>query len=328
MPILFQIDFFYLWVRISIGCIFVMYIFYVLRALENSQLVDFAVYILLLTSFPVHYAVDRGNIDIILIILFSELLIQLKKNNIKRAAFLLGIISSIKLIFIFFGIIFLFNNNIKNQIINTLKFRSPLSYLFFSTALFHLFGFLYFGNIKQLKEYVLNFLRVRNVGSGSPVGYTAHSGSLDSLFKQLHEIFRVGYFSGDNQYLWGFWNLNKYNFRFSFILVVVIFVMVYQKKNNNLQYSDYLLIFSMLFFVFMPMSYAYRFCLLIPIVFNFLYEDNNFSKSYIFLFGILLSITDILYFKSYLEMITTSTLIISITTSTILMKIIKDKVLI
>lgn len=307
----------------------VSFIIFIIKKLEYFELKTGFVILALVSTFPMMYAVDRGNIDMMFLPLFTYFYLNIKKKNYRISILLLAIICSIKLIYIFMGILFVaeykgtsFLNMLKKEI-RLDGFSIPL---LITTVFIHSFGFLYMGNYKQAKEYLLNFINFRNIGSASPPSYTGHNGSFDGYLKQTFESLRTGYFvSGDSEFiLWGFWNLIKYNSYISLLTaVIILLVTIYLISNLKIHKTSFYLVISLILLMFSPSSPIYRFVILIPVVLMIIYsKDLNLPKSFIFFIAILLSITDLIYFKSYLEIVSTSSIFTFLISLTLVFQII------
>lgn len=292
------------------------YLLYEFKSFSKENLTNLTIVLLIFSSFPIAYAVDRGNIDIIFLYLLSELILSVYQKKDLKLILLIGCISSIKFIYIYV---------LALLIVRKLKIKFIISSIF-SIFTIHLLSFLYIGNFKEIKVYIFNFFNFVNLGSTSPVAYTGHNGSLDSFIKQFYEILKVGFFSTDDgTYVWGFWNLIRYNFEIQLLgLILCLAFICYRNlkyKNNSFEVEMLIVVLSLL--IFSPSSPLYRFVILLPLIFIFINTENNQSKGFFLFASILISNTDIFYFPSYLEIVSTSSIFTFLSSSVLLSMLLK-----
>ena len=163
------------------------------------------------------------------------------------------------------------------------------------------------------------------LNANNPVSYTGHYGSFDSFFKQVHEAIRVGYYSDGVDLQWGFFNLTKYNMSISFSLFFIFLFFILKNKNNFKDINKLYLIICFLILLFTVQSAIYRYVIILPAVMAVLFNKNENDKYLIFLLGYLLSITDLIYFKSYLQIVSTSSMLTFVISCSILFRLINYK---
>ena len=294
---------------------------------ELDQLVNLLCLILIITSFPFHYGVERGNIDILMLFFISEFLIALKEKKIYRAVFVISFVSSIKLLFLPLSVIFLlkeFDDKIYKY--SYLKYKYFFTTIF-STGALYIIGFYLLRKSHLIIDFFKNLIKANNEfgDANNPVIYTGHYGSFDSFFKQVHEAIRVGYYSNGIDLQWGFFNLNKYNNLISFSLFFIFLFFMFKNKNNFKDLNKLYLITCFLILVFTVQSAIYRYVIILPAIMAVLFDKNENDKYLIFLMGFLLSITDLVYFKSYLQIVSTSSMLTFLISCSLLFRLSRYK---
>ena len=310
--------------------LFLFCIIYLIQKNNLDELIKILCIFLIFTSFPFHYGVERGNIDILMLFFISEFLIALKEKRIYRAVFIISFVSSIKLIFLPLSVIFLFKQ-FDNKIYKNfyLKYKYFLTTIF-STGALYMVGFYLLRKFHLIIDFFKNLIKdelMYEVGlnANNPVSYTGHYGSFDSFFKQVHEAIRVGYYSDGVDLQWGFFNLTKYNMSISFSLFFIFLFFILKNKNNFKDINKLYLIICFLILLFTVQSAIYRYVIILPAVMAVLFDKNENDKYLIFLFGYLLSITDLIYFKSYLQIVSTSSMLTFLISCSILFRLINYK---
>ena len=310
--------------------LFLFCIIYLIQKNNLDELIKILCIFLIFTSFPFHYGVERGNIDILMLFFISEFLIALKEKRIYRAVFIISFVSSIKLIFLPLSVIFLFK-----QFDNKIYEHFYLKYKYFLTTIFST-GALYTVGFYLLRKshLIIDFFKnlfnneydeSAGLNFNNPVSYSGHYGDFDSFFKQVHEAIRVGYYSNGVDLQWGFFNLTKYNMLISVSLFFIFLFFMLKNKNNFKDLNKLYLIICFLMLSFTVQSAIYRYVIILPAITAVLFDKNENDKYLIFLFGYLLSITDLIYFKSYLQIVSTSSMLTFLISCSILFRLINYK---
>ena len=305
-------------------------IVYLIQKRNLDELIKILCLFLIFTSFPYHYGVERGNIDILMIFFISEFLIALKEKRIYRAVFIISFVSSIKLIFLPLSVIFLFK-----QFDNKIYKYFDLEYKYFLTTIFstgalYMAGFYLLGKSHLIITFFKNLINdefdeTAGLNFNNPASYSGHFADFDSFFKQVHEAIRVGYYSNGVDLQWGFFNLTKYNTSISFSLFFIFLFFMLKNKNNFKDVNKLYIIICLLIFVFTVQSAIYRYVIILPAIMAVLFDKNENDKYLIFLLGYLLSITDLIYFKSYLQIVSTSSILTFLISCSILFRLINYK---
>ena len=310
--------------------LFLFCIVYLIQKRNLDELIKILCLFLIFTSFPYHYGVERGNIDILMIFFISEFLIALKEKRIYRAVFIISFVSSIKLIFLPLSVIFLFK-----QFDNKIYKYFDLEYKYFLTTIFstgalYMAGFYLLGKSHLIITFFKNLINdefdeTAGLNFNNPASYSGHFADFDSFFKQVHEAIRVGYYSNGVDLQWGFFNLTKYNTSISFSLFFIFLFFMLKNKNNFKDVNKLYIIICLLIFVFTVQSAIYRYVIILPAIMAVLFDKNENDKYLIFLLGYLLSITDLIYFKSYLQIVSTSSILTFLISCSILFRLINYK---
>ena len=108
----------------------------------------------------------------------------------------------------------------------------------------------------------------------------------------------------------------------SFSLFFIFLFFILKNKNNFKDINKLYLIICFLILLFTVQSAIYRYVIILPAVMAVLFNKNENDKYLIFLLGYLLSITDLIYFKSYLQIVSTSSMLTFVISCSILFRLI------
>lgn len=236
-----------------------------LTKLENIQ----NIFIITCLSYPVLYALDRGNFDMFLFVLFAGFVYAFKSNKYFLSAILLAIENAIKPFSILFLILFLFKKRFKEFFFSIL-----LSTILVVGGFLCLKG----GFFDQIVIYIKNLmlfkkLWIYNIGGNG-------TSEASSLFTALKFLLCT------NTNVISVWLLEKIYIYLGFILTVLTIFFTYKEQIYWKKIT--LLTLYMLLVPYIIIDYKLIF-LFVPIwLFVNAEEKNKFDLVYTILFGLLL----------------------------------------
>jgi hypothetical protein len=226
------------------------------------------IFILSFMSYPVLYALDRGNFDMFLLILFAGFVYAFKSEKYVLSAILMGIENAIKPFSILFSILFLFKKRFKEFFLSLLI-----------SALLIIGGFLFFkgGFFDQIIIYIINLAKFKKLWVDSNYGIAGDTSSIFSALKFL---------LCDFGHIISMQVLGKLTVFIGFIVTTITIIFTYREKTYWKKVT--LLTLHMLLVPYIIIDYKLIF-LLVPIwLFVNSEEKTNFDRVYTVLFGVLL----------------------------------------
>jgi hypothetical protein len=280
----------YLVLYIILSLVLLGIIFYIFR----KELVDNKKYIFILLSFPTIFLFDRGNLLAALTALFLFYLIKKFISNRKYNYYdviIFVLMASIRPNYIFFGLIFTFNKNFKDSLIEFVKIFSTyilsnLLFIFISSNLYPFYSgakFLY-----SFREY--SFLYE------SPWNSSAY-GFIKNIFNLIvdKEVKIINIL--DIDFLSRVINSTKFIYLIVFIYLLLVIFIYFYLQNKNINKLNFILILLSAFTLFTHPVTDYH---LIIFVFIFILVLNSFDGGNLIVNCILLSLILLpkLYFYS------------------------------
>lgn len=255
------------WLHLLLSAFFVYLYNKFVNKLTFSQLIFFT--LLFLMSYPVLFGMDRGNLEIICVLLVAYALV-IPQPYIK--AILIGLSASMKLIPIVYILIFLRNKQYKEIIIT-----------FTTIAFVTLFALAYFDApiLDQFKQFLINVSGHGRATLTDPLLYHSYNGPKEyimqggttSLFDSIRLILLLSniYYPGDAPYL----------------VYKIFFVSLGLYTLTRLKYlsvNDVMVLAAILSIVVVPLSYIPRLSIVIPVLLILINTGSNKFFVYLSLF--------------------------------------------
>lgn len=264
-------------------------------------------YVLVPISFGFIYAVDRGNIDMLIFPLVLIFLHNFFKRRFLTSSIFLALAISVKIFPILLLFMF-FQKKLYKYIFVTISWCAGI----FLLSIFLL-------NIKLQSVFQI-FSSIVNFSSGSlftnPIAYSGLNTSFTGFTKQYLSFINLGFIYGNlseaGQYdlyssfgIWSaFYIIPFLNLVLALYLVIKLIQYIISSKKITF---EVVIIINLIFLIYFPLNFIYRISVVLALLLYYHAKSDNKDLSFPIL--ILLIPTDLFYFPSHLEMVNLSGLI-------------------